>query len=179
LGAWLLAVVAISWGNELPQTSPAIVELSKLKSQTPADWKAEKPANNLRSHQFRLPRAKNDVDDAELAILPDAKPPASEAVKRWKDMFQPPQDKTLDEVAKVETVKVGPATLTYLDVHGTYLQLPRPLAPKKDAKPRPGFRMLAVFFDTPEGAFTIRLIGPAATIEQHKGAFDAWLRNFK
>jgi hypothetical protein len=167
-----------SWAGDPPKGG-TVVELSKLKSQTPAAWKAEKPANNLRSHQFRLPRAKDDDADAELSILPEALPPASAAVARWKDLFQPPKDKTLDDISKVDTFEVGKVKVTYLDIRGTYLQLPRPLAPKKDAKLRPNYRMLAVFFDTPDGAHTIRLVGPATTVEQHKAAFDEWLKNFK
>src|SRR5262249_48468891 len=155
------------------------VELGKLKSVAPSEWKAEKPANNLRSHQFRLAHPKGEAEAAELAVLPDAMGPPAAALERWKEMFMPPDGKTLEDIAKVETFKVGKASVTYLDIRGTYLQLPPPPAPQKDAKPGPDFRMLSVFFQMPEGAFTLRLIGPAATVEHHKAAFDAWVKNFQ
>jgi hypothetical protein len=173
----VLAVACAARAGDEPKGT--VVELDKLKSQAPGDWKSEKPSNNLRSHQFKLPHVKGDPEDAELAILPDAKPPAEEAIKRWQDMFLPPEGEKIEDVSKIEKFMVGKVKVTYLDLHGTYIKLPRPLAPKKDGKPLPGYRMLAVFFDGPGGAHTIRLIGPETTVEEHKAAFDKWLKNFK
>ena len=156
-----------------------VVRLDDLKSQTPADWKSEKPANRLRAYQFRLVRAKGDANDVELAILSDLTGTPEQNVKRWKDMFVPPDGKTLDDVSRVDMLKVGAVRVTYLDVHGTYLYTDRPFAPRSSAKPLPGYRMLAVMFQTPDGSHLIRLIGPASTVAAHKQAFDRWLKNFK
>src|SRR5262245_42956008 len=155
------------------------VQLDSVQSTAPADWKREKPANRLRSHQFRLPRAKDDMADAELAILPNVLGSYEENIKRWKERFEPPAGQKLDDVSRVETFKVGKAKVTALDVHGTYDGKDRPFAPKSSAKPQPGYRMLAVIFETDEGSHFIRLIGPARTVELHKKGFDEWLRAFK
>src|SRR5262249_55565856 len=48
-----------------------VVKIAGLQSRTPADWVREKPSNRLRSFQFRLPRVKDEKEDAELAVLPD------------------------------------------------------------------------------------------------------------
>src|SRR5262249_17000800 len=117
--------------------------------------------------------------DAVLAILPDLTGTPEANVQRWKEMFAPPEGKTLDDAARVDHLKVGPARLTYLDVQGTYLYTDRPFAPKNTAKPLPGYRMLAVMFQTPDGPSLIRLVGPTSTVAAHKPAFDAWLKKFK
>ncbi len=156
-----------------------VVELDGLKSKTPADWQKQKPANRLRSHQFKVPRTKGDPADAELAISPEQRGTSEQKVQGWKDWFEPPAGKTLDEVSKVESFMVGAAKVTYLDVSGTYLNLPRPLAPKSQAKPLPHYRMLAVYLETKGDKFFIRLIGPEKTVAQQKAAFDAWLKALK
>src|SRR5262245_26534023 len=106
------------------------VTLDSVKATAPAEWKREKPANRLRSYQFRLPRAKDDLADAELAILPNVSGPIEKNLARWKDMFEPPADKKIDDVSRVETFKVGKSKVTYLEVAGTYLEKDRPLASK-------------------------------------------------
>jgi hypothetical protein len=185
--ALLLGLLGIGWweasgtaaGDDKGSSQGTLVTIDKLKSKTPADWKPEKPANRLRSYQFRLPRAREDKEDAQLAILPELTGNPEQNVQRWKDMFVAPDGKTLDEVARVDKLKIGPVRVTYLDVQGTYLYTDRPMAPRSTAKPLPGYRMLAVMLQSAEGASLIRLVGPAATVAAHKAAFDAWLKNFK
>ncbi len=185
--SWVLCAIGVAWfvvggtaaGEDKATAKGTVVSLDEVKSLTPADWKREKPANRLRAHQFRLARAKGDTTDAELAILSDLTGTPEQNVNRWKDMFVPPDGKTLDDVSRVDRLKVGSVRVTYLDVHGTYLSTDRPFAPKSTAKPLPGYRMLAVMFQTPDGSHLIRLLGPAPTVAMHKQAFDAWVKNFK
>jgi hypothetical protein len=177
------ALVSLAGGLALlhaqAQTKGTAVKLDDLESVAPADWKPEKPANRLRSHQFRLPRAKDDKEEAELAILPNITGTPEKNVQRWKEMFNPPEDKTIEEVSRVETLKIGPAKATYLDVSGTYLYKDRPFDPTSKTIPRPGYRMFSIMFETSDGTHLIRLVGPARTVNQHKKAFDDWLKGFK
>ena len=94
-------------------------------------------------------------------------------IARWKSAFKPPAGKTIDDVAKVEEIKIGGMKATYLDVRGTYT------APFSKAGPQPDYRMLAVYFDGKDNAYTIKLVGPAATVEAAKKGFDEWLKAFK
>src|SRR5438876_848255 len=75
--------------------------------------------------------------------------------------------------------KVGDAKITYLDIQGTYLKKMRPLDPDFKAMKMPNYRMFSVLFETKENTHLIRVIGPAKTVEQHKKAFDDWLKGFK
>jgi len=156
-----------------------LVALENVKSMAPAEWKREKPANLLRSYQFRLTKVKDDKMDAEVAINPDVRGKADENIKRWQKWFLPPDGKTIDDVSKIEKVKLGKKEAHYLDVSGTYLYKERPNAPDSSAVPRPGQRMLAIYFDTGDNTYFIRMIGPADTVAHHKKGFDDWLKAFK
>ena len=177
----LFAFVAIALSSsahsgEKKDSSP--VKIDNLQSQPPADWKSEKPANRLRAYQFRLPKTKDDKEDAELAILPNVTGTNESNIARWKDMFLPPDGKTIDEVSKVTSAKVGAAKLTTLEVSGTYLYKDRPLSAKVPV-PKANYRMLSVIFETAEGPTLIRVIGPVTTLEHHRPGFESFLKSFK
>lgn len=155
-----------------------VVKIDNLEARAPADWKAEKPANRLRSYQFRLPRAKGDKDDAELAVLPNLSGTPEANIVRWKEMFLPPDGKTIDEVSRVTATKAGPVKLTTLEVSGTYLYKDRPLSAKTPV-PKANYLMLSVIFETADGPSLVRVVGPADTMEHHRAGFEAWLRSFK
>jgi hypothetical protein len=94
-------------------------------------------------------------------------------------MLLPPDGKAIDDVAKVDKMKVAGHDVTYLDVQGTYLHKDQPFNPNAAVEKRPDYRMLAVVYEAPKGPYYIRVVGPAKTVESHKKAFDNWLKNFK
>jgi len=132
----------------------------------------------MRYAQFKVPAAKGDKDDGELVIFKGLGGSADANIKRWKDMFVPPEGKSIDDVAKVTDMKVSGANVTYLDVHGTYLFKP-PFDPNAKAKPMPDYRRFGVIFASENGPYFITVTGPARTMAQHKKDFDNWLKAFK
>jgi hypothetical protein len=181
LGLGVLGVSAVRGAGD----KGTVVELGGLKSQAPADWKQQEIPERLRQfriYQFQVPKAEGDTNDAELLIfhLPGGQGGSAEDnVKRWKGMFVPPEGKNIDDVSKVEKMKVGNVDVTYLDVQGTYLFKQRPFDPGEKPEKRPGYRMLGVVFETENGPHFIRFVGPAKTVEQHKKGFEGWLKAFK
>lgn len=158
-----------------------VVELDGLKSTAPADWVKERPTSNLRVAQFKIPKVEGDPRDAELIIFYFQGQGGSVAdnLKRWKGMFLPPEGKSIDDVAKVEKMKAGAVPIVYLDISGTYKYKRAPMVPDAQAELRPDHRMLSVYFDSKDGPYFIRLVGPAKTVAHHKKAFDDWLKAFK
>jgi hypothetical protein len=156
-----------------------LVKLDDVSSRTPASWKEETPSNKMRFAQFKLPRAKDDKEDAELIIFRGLGGGANANVERWKKQFVPPAGKKIDDVAKAEKVKIGDRTATLLDVSGTYLYNPAPFNPRAKAEKRPGYRMIAIYYDGPDEIYQIKLTGPAATVEANKKGFDEWIKGFK
>jgi hypothetical protein len=99
---------------------------------------------------------------------------AAEWVKRWERMFLPPKRKTMQDAAKVRHLTVNDVAATYLDVRGDYKGIPG-----DDTTPQPNFRLLGVYFDTPQGPYQIRLFGPADTVEFYRKGFEDWVKAFK
>jgi hypothetical protein len=158
----------------------APVTLGAMKSSAPAEWKPQASASRMRAYQFAVPKAEGDPRDAEIIIfnfgaMGGGTP--EQNIARWKGMFIPPEGKKIDDVAKVDAFRVGPAEVTYLDVQGTYRHKESPMAATEDL--RPDSRMIAVMFETAQGPYYIRFVGPAKTVTAHKHQFDDWLKAFK
>ena len=186
-GRALLGVAAVCFGMwaagseaaDAPKDGkPAKVQLGKLESTAPKDWKAEKPANRLRLYQFRIPHVKDDKSDADVTIL-DLRGTVESNVSRWKGEFIPPDGKTVDDIAKVEKIQVGKATATVVDISGTWVYKERPFDPKSKEEQRPNSRVISVAFDSGDGLYRIRFAGPAATVTAHHKEFMDWLKAFK
>jgi len=164
-----------SWGRA--QDVGEVVELGKLKSRVPADWVKERPDEPSGYKQYRLDPVGDDKEDARLTIHFLRKgrgTSAEEQVRRWKALFLPPERMRMDHAARVRKLKVGGDAVTYLDVRGDYKGIPG-----NPATPRQNFRLLGVYFDTPQGVYLIRLFGPADTVEYYREDFEDWVTAFK
>lgn len=162
-----------------------VVEIDGFKSTVPASWKEEEPSEISRRvgriKQFRIPKVGEDKQDAEFYVshFPGGGGGVQANIERWKNQFVPPEGKKIDDVAKVETFKVGETPVTYLDVQGTYKHTPGgPFAGGK-TELRPHYRMLAVIFESKNGPYFVRLTGPDKTVSENKKGFDAWLKGLK
>lgn len=163
----------------LAADAPKAVKFGPLAATPPADWKSEKPANRLRSHQFKIASTIEGLADAEVIVMPESKPKPEQVFPGWKDQFVPPDGKTIDDVAKESKVEVTGATLHILDVSGTWKYKERPFDPKSKLEMKPEFRAIWVIVATKDEAIHVRLAGPEKVIEKHKAAFDAWLKSIK
>jgi hypothetical protein len=174
-----LAVLAVLAAPALA-ADPAPVKVNDLSAVPPADWKAEKPSNRLRSHQFRLPSGEKDVPDAEVSVYPESSPDVKKGHERWLATFVPPEGKTIEEASTVTKVAVaGAKAVTVLDVTGTWKYKERPQDPKSKEELRAEWRVVWVIVEGREESAHVRLAGPAAVVEKHKKGFDGWLAGLK
>ena len=132
------------------------------------------PPNSMRAAQFTLPKVETDPEDADLAlfVFPGGAGTSKQNLDRQLAKF-------LDDGRTVKDgkVPVGPIEATYQDVSGTFKKKPFPMS--TDFKPVPGFRQLYVLFEKDGQQFYLTLLGPKATVEKHKAAFEEWLKSFK
>src|SRR5262245_16387508 len=84
----LAGVQARPAGDKKADDKEVEVELDGLKSKAPAAWLKQKPANRLRSYQFKAPKVQDDKEDAEVAVSPEQRGKPEEAVGRWKELFE-------------------------------------------------------------------------------------------
>ena len=149
------------------------VAVGTRSAPTPADWQIEKPANRLRSHQFKLPSPDPAVAAGELIVFPDSNPNADKLFARWAATVEPPDGVTPEANAKRAKREQGSQTLHRLDVSGTWKYREFPQSKKEER--RPNWRVVWVVVVEPAGATHLRLSGPAAVVEKHLPAFDRWL----
>ncbi len=171
----LFAAGAVLVGFARADDKPVVVKLSKLSASAPADWKSEKPANLLRKYQFKLPGAK-DHPAAELMIADQSKP-AEKMFPGWKASFVPPDDKTVDDIAKTAKWDVPGATVNVLDITGTWKYKERPLDKKETLLD--DWRVIWVVVEEKDEAYYFRLSGPSVTVGEHAKAFEKWVKSFK
>jgi len=182
LVAGITPLLALRADEKKEAQKGVVVEIDDLKSAAPAGWKQEEVDAKFRTHHFRIPHVADDKTDADLTIFffgTGSGGTAEANVKRWKGMFIPPEDKKIEDVAKVEEFKVGNVNVTYLDVQGTYKFKERPFDPASKEELRPDHRMLGVVFESPKGPYFFRFVGPAKTVTENKKAFEDWVKAFK
>ncbi|MBA4067271.1 MAG: hypothetical protein C0501_26900 [Isosphaera sp.] len=155
------------------------VKLNKLKGTTPADWVKEKPANLLRSYQFKLPGAKGAAD-AEVAVFPESHPNPDKSLPRWKAQFVPPEGKTVDDIGRLAKWEVKGAAVTVFDVTGgTWKYKERPQDPASKEQLMDNYRVVWVIVAEEDEATHVRLSGPVASVEKHFKAFEGWVKGFR
>jgi hypothetical protein len=183
LGACSVALLQPNSAGAQDEGQPkgTIVTLDGLQSWAPGEWAEEPPSRPERVKQFRLEPIGDDKEKAEVIVyLFKGRAGTVEAnIKRWKGMFLPPEGKKIDDVAKVETMKVGKVPVTYVDVNGTYQSRFPPFDPNAKITPYPNYRMIGVIFESDKGPYYIRFLGPANTVAHYKKGFDDWLKGFK
>jgi hypothetical protein len=176
LSCLLLAAGVVLAGSARADDKPVVVKLNKLSAPAPADWKSEKPSNLLRTYQFKLPGAK-DHPDAELSVLNQSLPGAEKNFPKWKGTFVAPEGKTVDDVSKTAKWEVPGATVSVLDVTGTWKYKERPQDKKETLLD--DWRVIWVVVDEKDETHHFRLSGPAITVAAHAEKFEKWVKSFK
>jgi hypothetical protein len=148
------------------------VVIDGYKAQTPASWKKAEITPfyaKFRLYQFDVGADKNK---AEVIISPPFGGGVEQNIERWKKQFSGTMGK--EDLSKFD---VSGVKVTYLDIAGTYN--PPAFAPNAKSERKENYRQLGAIFDSANGPFFIRFIGPASTVADNKQAFDQWLKSFK
>jgi hypothetical protein len=168
----MLALVALF-------ADPAVIDFGPLKAAVPATWKAEKPANRLRSHQFKIASADKDFADAEVIILPQSQANPEKVFPSWIKSYEPPDGNTIDDVTKKTKETIGKATVHRVDVSGTWNYRERPQDPKSKLEVRPESRTIWLIVVVGEDAWHVRLAGPQKVVAAADIEFSKWYRSVK
>lgn len=151
----------------------------------PQGWVTEDPGMNpgspalSRKAQFRLPKADNEPEDAEVAIthFPNMKGMDDMNLERWYGQFKQPDGRPTAEVATKAVYALGDVTVTLVEIPGTLLsggQMMGGAGPEKA-----NYRQLAAIVDHPKGPHFFKLTGPAAVVERYKASAVAFLKSAK
>ena len=142
--------------------------IAELTFSPPKTWKEGTPSSLMRKAQYA-------VGDAEVIIYYfglDQGGSAEQNIERWKGQF------TGGPKPTIEKKKYGGLDATVVDIRGTYT-VPDFMQGQKKEEPKKGWRMIAAVFETKEGRYFVRLIGPEKTVESAKKDFEAFLSSAK
>lgn len=173
-----LLLIGATLGIAFQARAADVVEIDGMKSKAPDGWKKGMPANQMQHAVFSLPKADGDKEDTTLTIYffgQGGGGGIDANLKRWKDMFKSPAA----DNAKIEKLKIGNVPTTTLDISGIYLFKAQPFVPNSKTEEKPDYRMIGVIFESPNGPYFMRLVGPAKTVEKNKKDFDQWLKGFE
>jgi hypothetical protein len=168
--ALLLAAGALKAEDAKTQS----VEFGRDKKHTitiPAAWKNGE-ASGMRAAEITVPKQGEDKDDAEIAIFMLGAGGGVDAnVNRWAGQFG-----GADAIKNKRSVKtVGGLDATIVEIEGSYKGMGKngPMAEAKD-----NYKLLGAILNDGGDVF-IKLIGPKATVDASKAAFDKLVESFK
>jgi hypothetical protein len=152
---------------------------ANLEFTAPAGWVTETPSSSNRQAQYKLPRAGNDSEDAELVAYHfsggGGTPQAN--IDRWIGQFRKADGTPASDTAKITRKNINGIAITTLDVSGSYegSMMPGQTA----SKPKTDFRMLAAIAETGSSPWFFKLTGPAKTVAKWQSSFDIFLSSIR
>ena len=154
--------------------------VAALTYTAPPAWHARPPASTMRVAEFVVPRAQGDADDAELIVYyfgASGGGGVDANVDRWIGQMQQPDGSTSKSKARRAERTINGLKVTTIDVSGTYTAEMRPGAAEHYNKP--GYRLCAAVVETPQGAYYIKMTGPAKTVDAAQRDYEKFLSSLK
>ena len=139
--------------------------------EAPADWKRVQPKSGIVETEFAvLPDAEGEQPGRMTVMGAGGSVQAN--VDRWYGQFAQPDGSETKDKATTKTLKLAGCTVTFVDVGGTYKDMPGgPFAGGKSVD-RPDYRMLAAIVETPkEGSYFLKFYGPGTTVAKQADGF--------
>ena len=156
------------------------VTLSGLTYTAPAAWHSRPPARSMRVAEFVVPKVQGDSEDAELIIyyFGAAGGGGAEAnIDRWIGQVQQPDGSPSKAKAKRAERTINGLKVTTVDVSGTYTAEMTPGAAEHYNKA--AYRVCAAVVETPEGAYYLKMTGPAKTVAAAQPDYEKFLSSLK
>ena len=169
----LLALVASAFAAQTVRT-----EAAGLRFTLPSTWTRVPTGAATRAAEYRLPPAAADTAETEFVLLVPGdgrRDGAQETIDRWCRGFTQPDGRPSREAATVTTRTVKNLRATAVDLAGTYVGV----ASGPTQAGVSGYRMLGAVIEGPGGPWYFQMLGPAASVGEAKGDFDALIRSLE
>jgi hypothetical protein len=159
---------------------PVLAEsASGLSWTAPAAWKSQ-GARPMRAATYVVPASDGDKEPGECAVYFFGGGQGGSVganIKRWLGQFQTPDGGPVDKTAQIGEKTISGIKVTTVDVSGTYLFKPAPMAPR--AIPKPGYRMLAAIAQGAGGPIFFKLTAPEKTAHAAQADFEKMLESLR
>ncbi len=139
------------------------MQCGELEFPKPPEWEWVKPAVAFRTLQYRVPHAAGDGELIVSAFAIGDGGGVQANIDRWQKQFQG-ADGMAVEVTKSERTVAG-IQVTRADCAGLFLGMGM-------EKGKPGMAQLGAIVQGPQQMIFIRLIGPQATVDAWRSAFE-------
>jgi hypothetical protein len=145
----------------------ARVEIAGLVLPKPPTWTWQQPTMQFRTLQYAVPGAADSTGAAELVFslfkAGDGGPIESN-ITRWSGQFRTAEGGASTPVRSERSV--AGLKVTIVENRGGYVPMGAPA-------PRSGFAQLGAIIEAPGRNVFIRLVGPEATVDANRAAFEA------
>jgi len=161
--AWTVGFAALLGFQLLEAEAPKTFKVGEFTFSRPADWQWVDITSSMRKAQFKVMGGdKSEAAEVVFFYFGEGNGGGTKAnVDRWLGQFQPLNN------PKVEDVKVGKHTVTYVQVEGTYMS-GMPGGPKTA---QPNSMLLGAIIDSSEGNVFIKMTGPISVVKSSKATF--------
>jgi hypothetical protein len=134
----------------------------------------------MRKAQFKLP-GKNQAMDAELAVFvfPGSGGGIQANIDRWIGQFIQPDGSSTEDKTEIKKVKANSLPITLVYLTGTYMSGSMGGPMGGSSTELPGFAMVAAIVETSDNPWFFKAVGPQATIENWRPAFETFIKTFK
>ncbi len=175
LGTWLLL-----GADPVPAQDDAnkgMVEFAGLKNPVPKDWHEARILNPDSYKRYQLDPVGDIKYNGHVNLYrldKDKTVSATDQLKRWQQMFIPPEGQTTPVPGKVTKFKIASLEANSIDISGTIKGFPDdPEMAYLD------WRLIGVYVQTPKGTYLATLIGPTGLVEYYHKEFEDWLKGLK
>jgi len=169
---FLLSAVGLADAQDKPAGDSIVtVGEGKVSFKSPEGWEKKQPRIRIVEAEFAIPPAKGDEQPGRMTVM-GAGGSVEANIDRWVGQFDQPDGSDTKKASKIEKLKVNGQNVHYVDVSGTYRDMPG--GPFAGGKPvlREDYRMLAAIIETEKaGNYFFKFYGPKATVAENEKAF--------
>jgi hypothetical protein len=147
-----------------PPEDQRYIDFLDLRAERPASWTWSPPRSTLRLLNYAVP-AHDGGESADFAVFrfqENSGNTVDANVSRWRGQFRSDDGGPVRPILSTRTIAGLPATV--VEIHGEYMGMGA-------GWHRADHLFLAVILEHPDGNLFMRLLGPASTVESHRGAW--------
>ena len=152
------------------EKDPHWIIFSTFKSPKPIQWAWTTPKSNMRIANYTL-HSDQENDVAELSIIQFEKNKGGKLdknIQRWKKNFRSNNGGPVRALTSITTVADLPTTI--IEIRGEYMGMGA-------SWHRYNYTMLIALIEFEEGNIFLKLLGPTATINEHRIAWNSFLEH--
>lgn len=144
---------------------------------TPADWKAETPANRMRKAQYAVPGPGGVGECVVFYFGPGQGGDPKANAERWVSQFATADGQPVE--GKTSTTSSNGLQLTIVEAKGTYTGS-MGMGQGQEAPPtQPGYALLGAVVEGPDANWFFKFTGPEKTIAAQREAFLSMMKSVR